>query len=337
MSGINLVTLLTAGCLAAATFAGCAVPKPSAELLSARVAYDDAAKSDAKDEVPDQLLNAEQALQKAEGAHQKSANSYRSKTLAYIAERRAQLAIVLATISLSQQEIDVAEKLYATLLEDSNRSANKNLGRTQSELASARSELERQEAELAAKQRALKQREQELASKTGELNKTAGELNKTAGELAKTADALEREKKARQEAEAKAKAALASLEEIGRVKEEARGMVITLSGAVMFKTNDAVLLDIAKRQLSKVAEALQEQDESKKIVIEGHTDSRGSDRANRKLSQGRAESVRSYLISQGVKSGRISAIGKGESQPIANNKTAEGRANNRRVEIIIGR
>lgn len=330
MSGINLVTLLTAGCLATTCFAGCAATKPSVELVSARVAYDDAAKSDAKDEVPDQLLNAEQALQKAESAHKSSANSTRSKALAYIAERRAQLAVVLASTSISQQEVAVAEKLYATLLEDSNRSANKNLGRTKTQLASARSELERQEAELAAKQKALKQREQELASKTGELNKTAGELSKTA-------NALEQEKKARQEAEAKAKAALASLEEIGRVKEEARGMVITLSGAVMFKTNDAVLLEIAKRQLSKVAEALQEQDESKKIVIEGHTDSRGSDRANRTLSQSRADSVRSYLISQGVSSGRITAIGKGESEPIANNKSADGRANNRRVEIIVGR
>ncbi len=330
MSGIKLVTLMTAGCLATASFAGCALPKPSVELVSARVAYDNAAKSEAKDEVPDQLLNAEQALQKAEGEYQKNDNSNRSRTLAYIAERRAELAVVLAMTSLSQQEIAVAEKLYATLLEDSNRSANKNLGRTKSELASARSELERQEAELAAKQLALKQRELELASKTGELNKTAGELTKTA-------NALEREKKARLEAEAKAKAALASLEEIGRVKEEARGMVITLSGAVMFKTNDAVLLEIAERQLSKVAEALQEQDESKKIVVEGHTDSRGSDKANRKLSQSRAESVMTYLISQGVKRGRITADGKGESQPIANNRTAEGRANNRRVEIIIGR
>lgn len=330
MSRIHLVALVTATCLATASFAGCAASKPSVELVNARLAYDDAANSEAKDEVPDQLLSAEQALQRAEAEHKKDANSYLAKALAYIAERRAQLAVVLAATSISQQEVDVAEKLYATLLEDSNRSANKNLGRTKSELASARSELERQEAELAAKQKALKQREQELASKTGELNKTAGELTKTA-------NALEQEKKARQEAEAKAKAALASLEEIGRVKEEARGMVITLSGAVMFKTNDAILLDIAKRQLSKVAEALQEQDESKRIVIEGHTDSRGSDRANRTLSQNRADSVMNYLISQGVKAGRITAIGKGESEPIANNRTAEGRANNRRVEIIVGR
>ncbi len=332
------MSLLTTACLAAVSMAACAAaPKPSVELVSARAAYATAADSDAKDEVPDQLLTAEQALQTAEAEFQKSSNSSAAKTLAYIAERQAQLAVAFAAIELSNQEADVAAKLYATLLEDSNRSANKNLGRTKGELDKARSDLERQEAELAAKQLALKQREAELASKTGELNKTTGELNKTAGELTKTANALEVERKARLAAEAKAKAALASLEEIGRVKEEARGMVITLSGAVMFKTNDSVLLSIAERQLAKVAEALQEQGEDKKIVIEGHTDSRGSDKKNIKLSQQRADSVRTYLISQGVSSGRISAVGKGESQPIANNKTAEGRANNRRVEIIVGR
>ena len=331
MLTIRPISLLVTAGLAAVSIAACgAAPKPSVELVSARAAYTTAAESEAKDEVPDQLLTAEQALQTAEGEFQKSSNSNAAKTLAYIAERRAQLAVVLAAIEISNQEADVAAKLYATLLEDSNRSANKNLGRTKGELDQARSDLERQEAELAAKQKALKQREAELASKTGELDKTTGELNKTTS-------ALEAERKARQEAEAKAKAALASLEEIGRVKEEARGMVITLSGAVMFKTNDSVLLSIAERQLAKVAEALQEQNEDKKIVIEGHTDSRGSDRANIQLSQQRADSVRSYLISQGVSSGRISAIGKGESQPIANNKTAEGRANNRRVEIIVGR
>jgi outer membrane protein OmpA-like peptidoglycan-associated protein len=325
------IPVLIAACLAAASIAGCgAAPKPSVELVSARAAYTSAAESDAKDEVPDQLLTAEQALQKAEGAFNKSSNSNWAKTLAYIAERRAQMAVVLAAIEISNQEADVAAKLYATLLEDSNRSANKNLGRTKGELDQARSELERQEAELAAKQLALKQREAELASKTGELNKTTGELNKTT-------NALELERKARLAAEAKAKAALASLEEIGRVKEEARGMVITLSGAVMFKTNDSVLLSIAERQLAKVAEALQEQNEDKKIVIEGHTDSRGSDKKNIQLSQQRADSVRSYLISQGVSAGRIEAVGIGESKPIANNKTAEGRANNRRVEIIVGR
>jgi OOP family OmpA-OmpF porin len=70
-------------------------------------------------------------------------------------------------------------------------------------------------------------------------------------------------------------------------------------------------------------------------VVEGHTDSNGNDASNQKLSQDRAESVRAYLVQRGVKSERITAVGKGESTPVATNDTTEGRANNRRVEIIV--
>lgn len=69
-------------------------------------------------------------------------------------------------------------------------------------------------------------------------------------------------------------------------------------------------------------------------TIEGHTDSRGSDAYNQKLSQRRAESVRQYLVDKGVPASRLDAIGKGESSPIADNATAEGRAQNRRVLLV---
>ena len=70
------------------------------------------------------------------------------------------------------------------------------------------------------------------------------------------------------------------------------------------------------------------------IEVAGHTDSRGSDEYNIKLSQRRAEAVRDYLIDKGIASGRLSARGYGESQPIASNATDEGRFQNRRVELI---
>ena len=85
--------------------------------------------------------------------------------------------------------------------------------------------------------------------------------------------------------------------------------------------------------LNRVAELLIKKGISLKLA--GHTDNVGSDAANMKLSKDRAESVKSYLVSQGVNSSRIEATGYGESQPIASNKTAKGRQDNRRVEFTI--
>lgn len=70
------------------------------------------------------------------------------------------------------------------------------------------------------------------------------------------------------------------------------------------------------------------------IEVAGHTDSRGSDKYNMKLSQRRAEAVRNYLISKGIAADRLTAKGYGESQPVADNATDEGRFKNRRVELI---
>jgi outer membrane protein OmpA-like peptidoglycan-associated protein len=69
--------------------------------------------------------------------------------------------------------------------------------------------------------------------------------------------------------------------------------------------------------------------------VEGHTDSQGTDAHNLDLSQRRAESVRAALLARGYDASRVQAVGIGEARPVADNNTAEGRANNRRVEIII--
>ena len=80
---------------------------------------------------------------------------------------------------------------------------------------------------------------------------------------------------------------------------------------------------------------LKELDDDKLVSVEGFTDSRGADDMNQKLSQDRANAVKDYLVSQGVKPEKLRALGRGEANPIASNDTAEGRANNRRVEIVI--
>lgn len=146
---------------------------------------------------------------------------------------------------------------------------------------------------------------------------------------------LQGERAARLAAEQKLRAALQSLEEIAQIKEEARGMVITLNGSVLFATDKSELLPSAKTRLDEVAQALQDLRPGQTIVVEGHTDSVGADDYNQKLSQARATSVRDYLVSRGVSQSIISAVGRGEAVPVAQNTTPEGRANNRRVEIII--
>jgi outer membrane protein OmpA-like peptidoglycan-associated protein len=120
------------------------------------------------------------------------------------------------------------------------------------------------------------------------------------------------------------------------VKEEARGLVITLSGSVLFASNKSALLPAAQNRLNQVAEALMATKE-RKLTVEGHTDSQGSSSYNQVLSQQRADAVRSYLISRGYSGDLIQAHGIGKDRPVADNANAEGRANNRRVEIIIDR
>jgi len=111
-------------------------------------------------------------------------------------------------------------------------------------------------------------------------------------------------------------------------------MVITLSGSVLFASNKDALLPAAKERLSQVADALKTQDDHK-IVVEGHTDSQGSADLNQGLSDRRAQSVVTFLVSRGVPADKIRAEGLGLTRPVADNGTAEGRANNRRVEIIV--
>jgi outer membrane protein OmpA-like peptidoglycan-associated protein len=136
------------------------------------------------------------------------------------------------------------------------------------------------------------------------------------------------------EANLRTKALEERLTKLADVKEDARGTIVTLSASVLFPSNNATLLPAAETRLNDVSEALLSTKE-RNITIERYTDSRGSDDTNIALSQRRAEAVRSYLVSRGYEGDRIQAHGLGKSQPIASNDNAEGRANNRRVEIVL--
>lgn len=149
-----------------------------------------------------------------------------------------------------------------------------------------------------------------------------------------TSKKLSIEQQARIDAEKLAADAKAELIKLAAIKEEERGLVITLSGSVLFASDQSTLLPAALDRLNKVADALLVTKE-RNLTVEGFTDSQGSYDYNLVLSQSRADAVRSYLISRGYPANLILAHGIGEDRPVANNNSAEGRANNRRVEIVI--
>ncbi|MBS1220035.1 MAG: OmpA/MotB domain protein, partial [Proteobacteria bacterium] len=113
-------------------------------------------------------------------------------------------------------------------------------------------------------------------------------------------------------------------------KETDRGMVVTL-GDVLFDTGKSDLKGGAVGNLAGVLNKYQD----RTVIIEGHTDSVGSDDYNYGLSNRRANAVKSFLVSQGISAGRIDASGKGEGYPVADNGSPAGRQQNRRVEVII--
>ncbi len=130
-----------------------------------------------------------------------------------------------------------------------------------------------------------------------------------------------------------------------RIEEEIPGAEVTRVGeginvtfsqgaGVYFDTNKSNIKGTSVETLNKLAGIFKEYPKTV-ILVEGHTDSAGSDEYNMNLSRQRAESVTNYLISQGIDAGRFTTKWYGEAQPIADNETSEGKAKNRRVELGI--
>jgi outer membrane protein OmpA-like peptidoglycan-associated protein len=123
------------------------------------------------------------------------------------------------------------------------------------------------------------------------------------------------------------------LNEVLQTTESARGLIVNMSD-VLFDFNKYTLKPDAREKLAKVSGILLAYP-GLKLQVEGYTDNVGSDEYNQKLSEERADAVRDYLESQSVKDNNISAMGYGKSDPVADNSTAEGRAQNRRVQLVV--
>jgi OOP family OmpA-OmpF porin len=112
--------------------------------------------------------------------------------------------------------------------------------------------------------------------------------------------------------------------------------VIVLSDKVLFDFNSSTLTPAANQVLADISKRLTDS-AIIGVLVKGHTDSVGSEAFNQQLSQRRADSVAAFLVSQGVAADKIHTEGHGEGQPVADNATDEGRAQNRRVEIVVDR
>jgi outer membrane protein OmpA-like peptidoglycan-associated protein len=263
--------------LAAVLIMGCGSTKAAApkELVDARAAYNAAASGPAAQYSPSDLHVAKTSLDRAEQWYAQDPSAPETKTQAYLALRRSQIAASHGDIGLSVAQRDQAERALVQAQAQA--------------LAQTRAELDQTRAQLAEAQR----------------NGAASDER-----------------------------AMAVLEKQAGAHREARGEVITLPGTLLFQTGKSELNKTARARLDTVAVALKSAPD-RMISVEGYTDSTGSDAVNLPLSEARAEAVKAYLISRGVPEERIKTKGFGPERPIASNKTSEGRASNRRVEIVV--
>jgi outer membrane protein OmpA-like peptidoglycan-associated protein len=241
-----------------------------------------------------------------------------------------------AQLHVAQTSLDSAERTYEAQGDSDDTRDRAYMAQRNAELAETQASIVASDRNAALAARRIEAARAHIHGETvDDLNSTKAELAGERSVVANQTVALAGEKQRRQEAERRAADAMAALTEIASVKQEPRGTVITLSGSVFFKSGKAELLPGVQTKLDQLAIALAEADPQTTILIEGHTDSRGSDALNQDLSTRRAAAVRSYLVSKGLAPERVVSQGVGPSRPVADNETAEGRANNRRVDVVI--
>lgn len=119
-----------------------------------------------------------------------------------------------------------------------------------------------------------------------------------------------------------------------RVERVGEGIAVTFDSGILFDVNSSTLRSAAQQNLRDLVASLEEY-EGTDVLVVGHTDSTGEASYNQSLSERRADSARSFLVGAGLDASRVTAIGRGEEEPIASNDTDAGRQENRRVEVAI--
>jgi outer membrane protein OmpA-like peptidoglycan-associated protein len=257
---------------------------------------------------PDTIATAKTQLKNAEDLDMNKSNRKETITFAREAVQSCEDARIMTIRKIKAQ--DEAAQVQA---------------KNNAELAAQQAQLQAQEATMVAQQQAAQRAEADAQAAAAEARAQAARQAQQAAEQSA--------QQATQQAAQIRERLKQQLNEVLQTTETARGLIVNMSD-VLFDFNKYTLKSEAREKLAKVSGILLAYP-NLKLQVEGYTDNVGSDDYNQKLSEQRADAVRDYLVSQGVKQDSVTATGYGKSDPIADNSTSAGRAQNRRVQLVV--
>jgi outer membrane protein OmpA-like peptidoglycan-associated protein len=326
-------------------------PRVPLSLYEARNAIQIARGTGADKYATDSFQKAQQLLDQAEEAQR---NKEPRKSLDMIAREAVQTAQDARSITIKRldDERQDAERKAAEAREAQAKqaAADAEKARLEAQLAQEKAARDQAAAEAARAAALAQQQEAEKSAELAAQQKAEAEATAAqATQQAAQAAAMAAQQKAAAEAEAQRaqlaaaqaesekaelrKQLLAQLSTILQTHDTVRGLIVNMSD-VLFDTGSYTLKPGAREKLAKISGILLAYP-SLKVQVEGHTDSVGGDDFNQRLSEQRAEAVREYLVDQMVPANAVSAFGFGKTRPVATNDTAEGRQQNRRVELVV--
>ena len=331
-----------------------AQPNVPLDLLEARNAVAIAKAAGAQQYATGSLTKAEDMLQRAEDYYQRKQGRTPIGTAARGATQMAEDARVLTLRKKEQEREEGARRAAAEA--QSKAQADADAAKRDADAAQAqanedarrRAEAETARAQAEQQQAALQAQQQQTLAQAEAAREAAEDAQRKMQEAQNQLDEAERQREqaqsqtqqaeqqkdeaVRQKEEMRARLA-AQLNQVLQTRDTARGLIVSMPD-VLFDFNKYTLKPEAREKLAKISGIVLAYPDLK-LEVEGHTDSIGSDEYNQSLSEKRAQAVRGYLVSQGVKPDEVSALGLGKANPVADNSTPQGRQLNRRVEMIV--
>jgi outer membrane protein OmpA-like peptidoglycan-associated protein len=310
------------------------------DLLEARNAVAIAKAAGAQQYAADSLAKAEDMLQRAEDYYQRKQGRTPIGTAARGATQMAEDARVLTLRRIEQDKLDADRRAR----EEAQQKAEADARAAQEREAQAKAQAEqaqaqadedarkRAEAEAATAQAQLQQSEAIAAQQRAQAEADAARQAQEAAEKQREDAARQAQEAIQQKEEMRARL-LAQLNQVLQTRDTVRGLIVSMPD-VLFDFNKYTLKPEARERLAKISGIILAYPDLK-LQIEGYTDAIGSEEYNQTLSEKRAESVRDYLVGQGVNMNNVTAQGLGKADPVADNSTAAGRKLNRRVEMVV--